>query len=132
MNRRQTLIRLLGMVQHLWGVMAISTLMRALNYGSGIAILALGAWAIGHAFFETGSVDVRFLLPALAGMGVLKGILRYLEHFTGHYVAFHLLATLRNRLYQGLEPLAPAGLMETRSGDLTSRAVGDVDRIEVF
>jgi thiol reductant ABC exporter CydC subunit len=62
----------------------------------------------------------------------MKGVFRYLEHFTGHYVAFHLLSTLRNRLYDALEPLAPAGLASHHSGDIISRAVGDVDRIEVF
>jgi len=132
MNRRQTLLRLLGMVKRLWAVMAVSTLMRALNYGSGIAILALGAWGIGQMLLRAGRFAPLPLLLALAGMGALKGVLRYLEHFTGHYVAFHLLAVLRNRLYQALAPLAPAGLMDARSGDVISRAVGDVDRIEVF
>lgn len=132
MNRRQTLLRLLSMVRRLWPVMVVSTLMRALNYGSGIAILALGAWGIGQGLLDPGSVDPLPFLLALAGLGALKGVFRYLEHFTGHYVAFHLLATLRNRLYQALEPLAPAGLMAARSGDVISRAVGDVDRIEVF
>jgi ATP-binding cassette subfamily B protein len=132
MNRRQTLLRLLGMVKRLWGMMAVSTLMRALNYGSGIAILALGAWGIAQALLDPGHVAPLSLLLALAGMGALKGVFRYLEHFTGHYVAFHLLATLRSRLYWALEPLAPAGLMAARSGDVISRAVGDVDRIEVF
>jgi ATP-binding cassette subfamily B protein len=112
--------------------MVVSTLMRALNYGSGIAILALGALGIGQGLLDPGSVDPLPFLLALAGLGALKGVFRYLEHFTGHYVAFHLLATLRNRLYQALEPLAPAGLMDQRSGDVISQAVGDVDRIEVF
>jgi ATP-binding cassette, subfamily C, bacterial CydC len=132
MKRRQTLLRLLGMVRGLWWVMGVSTLMRALNYGSGIAILALGAWGIGQILLYPGRIVPLPLLLTLVGLGALKGVFRYLEHFTGHYVAFHLLATLRNRLYQALEPLAPAGLMQARSGDVISRAVGDVDRIEVF
>ncbi len=132
MNRRQTLLRLLGMVKRLWAVMAISTLMRALNYGSGIASLALCAWGIAQALLDPGSGAPLPLLLSLVGLGALKGIFRYLEHFTGHYVAFHLLATLRSRLYWAVEPLAPAGLMAARSGDVISRAVGDVDRIEVF
>jgi thiol reductant ABC exporter CydC subunit len=132
MNRRRTLIRLLGLVKDLWGVMAISTLMRALNYSSGIAILAMGAWGIGRALITPGQVNPLTILLALVGLGVLKGVFRYLEHFTGHYVAFHLLAILRNQIYWALEPLAPAGLMDQHSGDIISRAVGDVDRIEVF
>jgi thiol reductant ABC exporter CydC subunit len=132
MNRRQTLVRLLGMVQHLWGVMTVSTLMRALNYGSGIALLALGAWGVGHALLDPGRVRLLPLGLVLTGGGILKGVFRYLEHFTGHYVAFRLLATLRHQLYQGLEPLAPAGLVDQRGGDVIAQAGGDVDRIEVF
>lgn len=68
----------------------------------------------------------------LAGLGMLKGVFRYLEQFSGHYVAFRLLLILRHRLFEKLEALAPAGLVGERSGDFVSRAVSDIERIEVF
>ena len=132
MNRYKTLKRLLGLMEKLWGVIAISTVMRALNYSAGIAILTLSAIRIGETFFSPEVVNFPVFLLTLIIIGILKGIFRYIEHLTGHYVAFHLLSTLRNRLYAALEPLAPAGLTNQHSGDLISRAIGDVDRIEVF
>ncbi len=132
MNRYQTLTRLLRLIRSLWGMMLFSILMRTLNQISGIAILTVGAWGIGAILLNPESGALRPLILALIVMGMFKGIFRYLEQFSGHYVAFHLLATLRNRLYEKLEPLAPAGLMRTRSGDVIARAIADVDRIEVF
>jgi len=120
------------MIRSLWVVMFFSISARALNQISNIAILTTGAWGIGQLIRYPGWGTLRPILIALIVMGMFKGIFRYLEQFTGHYVAFHLLATIRNQLYDRLEPLAPAGLMGMRSGDVISRAIADVDRIEVF
>lgn len=131
MKRNKTLLRLLDMIRSLWGMMAFSISMRVLNQTLGIAILTYGAWHIGLAL-ATGALNIFPLLVTLVLMGMFKGIFRYLEQFSGHYVAFHLLASFRSRLYQKVEPLAPAGLTGTHSGDVISRAIADVDRIEVF
>ena len=132
MNRCRTFTRLMGMIRSLWGVMILSILMRAMGQGSGIAILTLGAWGIGLVVLGPDPGFLGMFVVSLAVAGMLKGIFRYLEHFTGHYVAFHLLAIMRKRLYLHLEPLAPAGLVNTHSGDLISRSMADVSRIEVF
>ena len=130
MNQRKVLWRLLGMIRSLWGVMLFSITMRTLNQSSGIAILTLGTWGLGLAIAQPTS-NLRPVLVALVVMGMLKGVFRYLEQFSAHYVAFHLLAIMRDRFYRRIEPLAPAVLGE-RSGDVVSRAVSDVERIEVF
>ena len=112
MNRWRILKRLLGMIKRLWGIMAVSTLMRALNYGSGIAILALGARGIGLAFFSPERVELLPFALILIGIGALKGVFRYLEHFTGHYVAFHLLSILRNHSVRGIGSACAGGFDE--------------------
>lgn len=143
MNRRRILLRLLGMIRSLWSAMMFSITMRTLNQVSGIAILTLGAWALNPAlnmvkgeakgFVVAQSMsNLRPILVALVVMGLFKGILRYLEQFSGHYVAFHLLVIMRDRFYRSIEPLSPAVLMDSRSGDVVSRAIADVERIEVF
>ena len=47
-------------------------------------------------------------------------------------MTFRLLARLRTWFYQALEPLAPARLMEYRSGDLLGRIISDVETLEDF
>jgi ATP-binding cassette subfamily B protein len=132
MSRRQTLWRLLSLIRSLWGMMLFSITMRTLNQTSSIAILTLGVWGVSLAVARPGAGDLRPILVALVVMGRFKGVFRYLEQFSGHYVAFHLLAIMRDRFYRRIEPLAPAVLMDQRSGDVVSRATGDVERIEVF
>ncbi len=132
MSRRKVLRRLLGLIRSLWGMMIFSITMRTLNQTSGVAILTLGVWGVSLAVARSGAGDLRPILVALVVMGLFKGVFRYLEQFSGHYVAFHLLAIMRDRFYRRIEPLAPAVLMDQRSGDVVSRATADVERIEVF
>jgi thiol reductant ABC exporter CydC subunit len=47
-------------------------------------------------------------------------------------VTFHLLARLRVWFYERLEPLAPARLIDYRSGDMLSRSVADVETLQHF
>ncbi|MBE3119321.1 MAG: thiol reductant ABC exporter subunit CydC, partial [Candidatus Atribacteria bacterium] len=70
-------------------------------------------------------VGVRFF-------GIARGIFRYAERLASHNVTFRLLARLRAWFYRALEPLAPARLMQYRSGDLLSRIVTDVETLENF
>jgi ABC-type multidrug transport system fused ATPase/permease subunit len=109
--------------------MAISSGSRVVNQGLGVAIPTLAAGILVG--FGPGSSLTGFLL-LLAGLAVVKGTFRYIEQFTGHAVAFRLLARLRADTYKRIVPLAPAGLEEDRTGDLVNRVIGDIDRVEPF
>lgn len=126
----RALLQLLGPMR--WPL-AFSTSMRIAHQLLSMAFLVV---AIGGAMrmIEAGPIDSSpwALIGWLAVIGVIKGVCRYLEQFSGHYVAFHLLASLRMQLFEKLERLAPAGLGEDRSGDLLSRSMADIERIEVF
>jgi ATP-binding cassette subfamily C protein CydCD len=58
--------------------------------------------------------------------------LRWTDSWISHDLAYRLLAELRIRLYQLLDPLAPAYLVRRRSGDLVSALLSDVELIELF
>jgi ATP-binding cassette, subfamily C, bacterial CydC len=62
--------------------------------------------------------------------GISRAALRYLERLIAHDLTFKLLLQLRGWFYDRLEPLAPAPLMGFRAGDLLSRIVGDVERLQ--
>lgn len=109
--------------------MAMSAVSRVINQSLGVAIPALAAATLVG--FDSSSSLGGFAL-LLAGMAVVKGTFRYIEQFTGHAVAFRLLAGLREQVYRRIVPLAPAGLEDERTGDLVNRAIGDIDRVEPF
>ena len=72
------------------------------------------------------------LLFALAVVAPLSGALHWLESWLAHDMAYRLLADLRLALFAKLDALAPAYLVQHRSGDLVSVATHDVELIEYF
>ncbi len=72
------------------------------------------------------------LLIALAVVAPLAGILHWFESWAAHDMAYRLLTTLRIEVFEKLARLAPAYLLQRRSGDLVSVATQDVEMIEYF
>ena len=68
----------------------------------------------------------------IALAGTIVGITSYIENYTGHYVAFRILAAFRDSFYYSMLPLAPAKTAKLQSGDAVSRVMTDCERIEPF
>lgn len=127
MTKRAVLRHLAGFLRPMWPVMAVSALCRVVNQGLGVVLVAVAASGV-LAVAEGRSVGR--LVATLAVIALVKGLFRYLEQFSGHFVAFRLLSRLRVFFYRSVAPLSPAGLGGERSGDLVARATADVDRVE--
>lgn len=76
------------------------------------------------------SLEWVFGLMALAA--VLRGILRYGEQACNHFIAFKLLALIRDRVFRALCRLAPAKLEGRDRGDLIAVITSDIELLEVF
>ena len=63
---------------------------------------------------------------------LLRAVLRYTEQKTNHYIAFTLLAIIRDKVFQSLRKLCPAKLEGRDKGDLISLITSDVELLEVF
>jgi ATP-binding cassette subfamily C protein CydCD len=72
------------------------------------------------------------LLIALLLAAPLAATLHWLESWLAHDMAYRLLAELRISLFAKLERLAPAYLLQRRSGDLVALATQDVETVEYF
>ncbi|HUG07306.1 MAG TPA: ABC transporter ATP-binding protein [Acidimicrobiia bacterium] len=128
--RGETVRRLLTMLRPHRGLVVSSALFRIVNQGLGVAIPAVAVAYVIEVF--EGSADMGSALLLLAGLALVKGAFRYLEQYSGHAVAFRLLAQLRSQVFRWLERLEPAMLGDERSGDLVARVSGDIDRVEPF
>lgn len=64
-------------------------------------------------------------------MAILRAGGRYLDRIVSHEATFRVIAGLRSFVFARLEPIAPAGLGDLRSGDLAERLRGDIDRLEL-
>ena len=124
--------RLLSFLVPYWPWVALSVLLGFLTVGSSIGLMATSAWIIATAAlhpFDRGAASGDRRRALFRDRG---GVFRYLERLASHQVTFRVLARLRVWFYAALEPLAPARLMQYRSGDLLSRIVADIGTLENF
>ena len=131
-NKSSILFRLLSFLHGSWDQVALSILLSTLTIGSSVALIGTSAWLISTAALHPSIADLGVSIVGVRFFGISRGVFRYLERLVSHNVTFRLLARLRVWFYEKLEPLAPARLMEYKSGDLLARVIGDVETLENF
>jgi ATP-binding cassette subfamily C protein CydC len=110
--------------------LALSVLLGALAVVFGVGLMATAGYLIARAAERPAILSLTVAIVAVRFFGLARPVMRYLERLASHDLAFRVLARLRVRFYERLEPLAPAGLEVYRRGDLLSRMVGDVDALQ--
>jgi ATP-binding cassette, subfamily C, bacterial CydCD len=131
-NNSSILFRLLSFLNGTWNWVALSVLLSTLTIGSSVALIGTSSWLISTAALHPSVADLGVSVVGVRFFGISRGIFRYLERLVSHNITFRLLARLRVWFYKRLEPLAPARLMEYKSGDLLARVIGDVETLENF
>ena len=63
---------------------------------------------------------------------IVRGFLRYAEQSCNHFIAFKLLALIRDKVFGALRKLCPAKLAGKDKGDLISVITSDIELLEVF
>jgi ATP-binding cassette subfamily C protein CydC len=108
----------------------LSVLLGVLTIASSIGLMSAAAWIIATAALHPPVGELHIAIAAVRLFGITRGVFRYLERYVSHQTTFRLLARLRVWFYAGIEPLAPAHLMQRHSGDLLARFVADIDTLE--
>ncbi|OOF58131.1 thiol reductant ABC exporter subunit CydC [Rodentibacter genomosp. 2] len=124
--------QLLRLVKPLAHIMLFTTTMGTLGFLSAIFIMVLGAMGLVHLLGFNGHLNLTQILTALITLAVARGILRYLEQMSGHYIAFKLLALLRDKVFSALRRLAFVKLQDKQAGQLVSLVTNDIELLEVF
>ena len=132
MSNAQLLRRLLAFMRPLNGVMLLSVSARTVKLTMQTALIAFAVAGVARFVANPDSAAISHIVLGLVAYAFALGLSNYIETYTGHYVAFRLLAILRNEFYDRMEPLAPAGTGALRSGDAVSRVMSDCERIEPF
>lgn len=134
-RRRELTGWLIGQTRGLLAPLGLAVIARVLGQLLGVALFVVAASLLIRAAgpqLSGQSVGIGVAVAALAGMAIAKALLRYAEHYAGHYVAFTSLQRLRDAFFARLIPQAPAATQGRAGAELTSRATSDIDRIEVF
>ncbi|OOF70173.1 amino acid ABC transporter ATP-binding/permease protein [Rodentibacter caecimuris] len=124
--------QLLKLVAPLTHIMGFTVIMGTLGFLTAIFIMVLGAMGLLHLLHFPTHLNLSQILTALIGLAVARGILRYLEQMSGHYIAFKLLALLRDKIFTALRKLAFVKLQTKQTGQLLALVTNDIELLEVF
>src|SRR6478752_3856342 len=111
---------------------AIGAVLGFLAVGSNVALMAMSAYLISKAALITNVAEVALVITGVRVLAIARATFRYLERYITHRATFEILADLRVWFFASIEPLAPAGLTDRRSGDLLARIVADIETLEDF
>lgn len=126
---RATLGTLLSVVRPWRGTLTATILLGVARVAAFIGVGIFSALIV--AAIRDGR-DVSGLIVGLLIAAPLAALFHWLESWLAHAMAYQLLADMRVKLYDKLERLAPAYLLQRRSGDLVALATQDVEMVEYF
>lgn len=133
---------LIGMIKPLLGVMIAALTMGTAGNLCATFITVLGAYGVLNAVSAVGGVPMQTAfgewLPfsvvciLMIVFAVIRAVLKYAEQACNHYIAFKLLARIRDKIFAALRTLTPAKLEGRERGNLISLITSDVELLEVF
>lgn len=126
-NRRSGIVimaKLVGLVKPLLHIMLLAIILGTAGYLCAISLTILGVKAMVE-----GSGKLFALMMIFA---VMRGVLHYIEQYCNHFIAFKLLAIIRNKVFSALRRLCPAKLEGRDKGNLISVITTDIELLEVF
>jgi len=136
-SNAQIIRRLLKFMAPFNTIMITSLVARVIKFCGQATVLGIAAASVGiyvnSAVPDVVNWDVIWSQVGwIALFGTIVGLASYIENYTGHYVAFKILAAFRDNFYYAMLPLAPARTAKLQSGDAVSRVMTDCERIEPF
>ena len=96
----------------------------------GVGLMGTSGYLISRAAEHPAVLSLTAAIVGVRFFGLARPIARYFERLASHDVALRSLGRARARVYESVEPLAPAQLEDDRRGDLLSRFVADVDSLQ--
>ena len=128
----QIMARLIGLVKPLAGFMILAITMGLIGHLCAAFITVFGGYAILHVLNPEWSMDLNVLFGAVLIFALVRGFLRYTEQSCNHFIAFKLLALIRDKVFSALRRLCPAKLEGKDKGNLISIITSDIELLEVF
>lgn len=124
--------RLIGLVRPMLGFMLLAIAMGLLGNLCATFITVFGGYAILNVLHPEWSMSLGWVFAAVLLFALARGFLRYAEQSCNHFIAFKLLALIRDKVFGALRRLCPAKLEGKDKGDLISVITSDIELLEVF
>lgn len=126
------MLKLIGLVKPLAGYMIIAILMGLAGHLCASFITIFGGYAILDVMgYDTG-LTLVFIGVSVVVFALVRAGFRYAEQSCNHFIAFRLLAIIRDKVFKALRSLCPAKLEGRDRGNLISVITADIELLEVF
>ncbi len=126
------MMRLIGLVKPLAGYMVLAIIMGLIGHLCAAFITIFGGYAILSVAGIDMGLSLGIIFAAVLVFALVRGVLRYAEQACNHFIAFKLLALIRDKVFGALRRLAPAKLEGKDKGNLISVITSDIELLEVF
>ena len=128
----QVMMRLIGLVKPLAGFMLLAIIMGLIGNLCATFITVFGGIGVAALLGFDVSLTLTMIFISVIVFALIRGILRYAEQACNHFIAFKLLALIRDKVYRALRRLCPAKLEGKDKGNLISVITSDIELLEVF
>lgn len=135
MKRRSgwaVMARLVVLVRPMVGYMLLAIAMGLAGHLCASFITILGGYAVLDVLGQGASISLNMLFACVVVFALMRALLHYGEQACNHFIAFKLLAILRDRVFRALRRLAPAKLEGRDKGNLIAVITSDIELLEVF
>ena len=128
----KVMTRLVGLVKPLTGYMILAITMGLIGHLCAAFITVFGGYAVLHILHPEWSMSLGVIFAAVLIFALVRGFLRYAEQACNHFIAFKLLALIRDKVFGALRRLCPAKLEGKDKGNLINVITSDIELLEVF
>lgn len=126
------MLKLFSLIESFTFVLILAVINGSLGNLLAMGVTIFASLGVAKALGENIIMSYGLIITLVVVSGVLRGILRYIEQYSNHYIAFKLLAILRDKIFKILRILAPAKLEDKKKGSLISMLTADIETLEVF
>ncbi len=131
-NHITVMARLVGLVKPLTGYMVLAILMGLAGHLCAAFITVFAGFGLLHLLGLEAPMNVSLVFGCMVVFAAARGLLRYAEQTCNHFIAFKLLARIRDKVFRALRALCPAKLEGRDKGDLIAVITSDIELLEVF
>lgn len=128
----KVMLSLIKLVKPLTLYMILAILMGLIGHLCASFITILGGYAILDVLNFNIGINLSTIFIIILLCALFRGIFRYIEQSCNHYIAFKLLALLRDKVFVALRKLCPAKLEGRDKGNLIAVITSDIELLEVF
>ncbi len=113
-------------------LIVLAVFVGTLGFLSAMGITFFGGLAVAKLTGAEVPLSLPWLIALILICGFARGFLRYAEQYLNHYMAFTLLALVRNNVFSSLRKQGGKVLDDKNKGELLSILQSDTESLEVF